>query len=206
MKDFLVRMIKNPYVFNLLLAVVVSGVLIFCTLKWLDSYTRHNEAVVVPDVKGLDVGEAAEFFDNNNLRYNVIDSVFSKDVRPGAIVELVPRAGSKVKEGRIVFLTVNAHTSQMGVIPEVEDLSFRQAYAQLRARGFEKIDIEYVPGDFKDLVVAVESRGRSLHKGDRVPLTSPLVLRVSSGDAEPLSEDSLTEPVESLDSEVENWF
>lgn len=206
MKDFLVRMIKNPYVFNLLLAVVVSGVLIFCTLKWLDSYTRHNEAVVVPDVKGLDMGEAAEFFDNNNLRYNVIDSVFSKDVRPGAIVELVPRAGSKVKEGRIVFLTVNAHTSQMGVIPEVEDLSFRQAYAQLRARGFEKIDIEYVPGDFKDLVVAVESRGRSLHKGDRAPLTSPLVLRVSSGDAEPLSEDSLTEPVESLDSEVENWF
>lgn len=206
MKDFLVRIIKNPYVFNLLLTVVVSGVLIFCTLEWLDSYTRHNEAVVVPDVKGLDVGEAAEFFDNNNLRYNVIDSVFSKDVRPGAIVELVPRAGSKVKEGRIVFLTVNAHTSQMGVIPEVEDLSFRQAYAQLRARGFEKIDIEYVPGDFKDLVVAVESRGRSLHKGDRVPLTSPLVLRVSSGDAEPLSVDSLTEPVESLDSEVENWF
>ena len=101
MKDFLVKLIKNPYVLNLLLAVVVACALVFGTLKWLDSYTRHNEAVVVPDVKGLGMEEAAEFFKNSNLRYNVIDSVFSKDVKPGAIVELVPMAGSKVKEGRI---------------------------------------------------------------------------------------------------------
>ena len=150
------------------------------------------------------------FFKNSNLRYNVIDSVFSKDVKPGAIVELVPMAGSKVKEGRIVFVTVNALTSQMATIPEVEDLSFRQAYAILRARGFEKIEIEYVPGDFKDLALGVELHGRVLQKGEHVPLTAPLVLKVSSGDAEMpvdslgLPDDSV--PVESLDSEEENWI
>ena len=155
--------------------------------------------------------EAAEFFKNNNLRYNVIDSVFSKEVEPGAIVELVPAAGSKVKEGRIVFITVNALTSQMATIPEVEDLSFRQAYALLRARGFESVEIEYVAGDFKDLAVSVELRGKTLEKGEHVPLTAPLVLKVSSGDpnfsADSLSLDSLSVmPVESLDSEEENWF
>ena len=207
MSNFFVKLIKNPYVLNLLLAVVVACGLIYGTLKWLDKYTRHNEAVVVPDVKGLKVEEAAEFFKNNNLRYNVIDSVFSKDVSPGAIVELVPSAGSKVKEGRIVFVTVNALTSQMATIPEVEDLSFRQAYALLRARGFEKVEIEYVPGDFKDLAVSVNLRGRTLSKGEHIPLTAPLVLKVSSGEAEILPEDSLsTMPVESLDSEEENWF
>ncbi|KKB54383.1 MULTISPECIES: PASTA domain-containing protein [Parabacteroides] len=207
MNNFFVKLIKNPYVLNLLLAVVVACGLIYGTLKWLDKYTRHNEAVVVPDVKGLRVEEAAEFFKNNNLRYNVIDSVFSKDVSPGAIVELVPSAGSKVKEGRIVFITVNAMTSQMATIPEVEDLSFRQAYALLRARGFENVEIEYVPGDFKDLAVSVDLRGRTLNKGEHVPLTAPLVLKVSSGEAEILPEDSLsTMPVESLDSEEENWF
>ena len=121
MNNFFVKLIKNPYVLNLLLAVVVTCGLIYGALKWLDHYTRHNEAVVVPDVKGLKIEEAAEFFKNNNLRYNVIDSVFSKDVEPGAIVELSPLAGSKVKEGRIVFITVNALTSQMATIPEVED-------------------------------------------------------------------------------------
>ena len=207
MNNFFVKLIKNPYVLNLLLAVVVTCGLIYGTLKWLDKYTRHNEAVVVPDVKGLKVEEAAEFFKNNNLRYNVIDSVFSKDVSPGAIVELVPSAGSKVKEGRIVFITVNALTSQIATIPEVEDLSFRQAYALLRARGFENVEIEYVPGDFKDLAVSVDLRGRTLEKGEHVPLTAPLILKVSSGEAEVLPEDSLsTMPVESLDSEEENWF
>lgn len=207
MNNFFVKLIKNPYVLNLLLAVVVACGLIYGTLIWLDKYTRHNEAVVVPDVKGLKVEEAAEFFKNNNLRYNVIDSVFSKEVSPGAIVELVPSAGSKVKEGRIVFITVNAMTSQMATIPEVEDLSFRQAYALLRARGFENVEIEYVPGDFKDLAVSVDLRGRTLSKGEHVPLTAPLILKVSSGESEILSEDSLsTMPVESLDSEEENWF
>ncbi|RHU22277.1 MULTISPECIES: PASTA domain-containing protein [Parabacteroides] len=211
MNNFFVKLIKNPYVLNLLLAVVVTCGLIYGTLKWLDKYTRHNEAVVVPDVKGLKMEEAAEFFKNNNLRYNVIDSVFSKEVEPGAIVELVPAAGSKVKEGRIVFITVNALTSQMATIPEVEDLSFRQAYALLRARGFESVEIEYVAGDFKDLAVSVELRGKTLEKGEHVPLTAPLVLKVSSGDpnfsADSLSLDSLSVmPVESLDSEEENWF
>ena len=211
MNNFFVKLIKNPYVLNLLLAVVVTCGLIYGTLKWLDKYTRHNEAVVVPDVKGLKMEEAAEFFKNNNLRYNVIDSVFSKEVEPGAIVELVPAAGSKVKEGRIVFITVNALTSQMATIPDVEDLSFRQAYALLRARGFESVEIEYVAGDFKDLAVSVELRGKTLEKGEHVPLTAPLVLKVSSGDpnfsADSLSLDSLSVmPVESLDSEEENWF
>lgn len=206
MNNFFVKLIKNPYVLNLLLAVIISCGLVYGTLKWLDVYTRHNEAVVVPDVKGLKIDEAAEFFKNNNLRYNVIDSVFSKEVDPGAIVELVPAAGSKVKEERIVFVTVNALTSQMATIPEVEDLSFRQAYALLRARGFENVEIEYVPGDYKDLAVSVDLRGRTLDKGEHVPLTAPLVLKVSSGEAEMLPDSLSTLPVVSLDSEEENWF
>lgn len=209
MKDFFVKLIKNPIVFNLLLMVVVAGIILYGTLCWLDSYTRHNEAVVVPDVKGLKLEDAAEFFTNNGLRYNVIDSVFSKEVTPGSIVELVPNAGSKVKEGRIVFVTINAMTSQMATIPEVEDLSFRQAYALLKGRGFESITISYVPGDFKDLAIGIESHGRALHKGEHVPLTAPLTLIVSSGDAALTPVDSLgldDMPVESLNSEEENWF
>lgn len=198
---------KNPFVGNLLLAVVVACGLVYGALRWLDVYTRHGEAVEVPDVKGLKMDEATGVLEQSGLQYNVIDSVFSKDVEPGAIVELVPSAGQKVKEGRIVFITVNAQTSQMATIPEVEDLSLRQAYALLKARGFERIDVEYVAGDYKDLAVAVELRGRVLKKDEHVPLTAPLVLKVSSGEAE-MPVDSLQEDasVVSIESEEENWF
>ena len=194
MSNFFVKLIKNPFVINLLLVIVVSCGVVYSVLAWLDSYTRHNQAVVVPDVKGMKLEDAAEFF--------------GKDVAPGSIVELVPGVGSKVKEGRIVFVTINALTSQMAVIPEVEDLSFRQAYALLRARGFSSVEIEYVPGDYKDLAMGVELNGRTLLKGEHVPLTAHLVLKVSSGDPNMLPDslalDSI--PVEPLDSDIENWF
>lgn len=208
MKDFLLKLIKSPIVVNLLLAIILTIAIIIGTLQWLDHYTLHNEAVVVPDVKGLTLDEADEFFKNSKLRYNVVDSVFSKDVAPGAIVELVPVAGSKVKEDRIVFVTINAQTSQMGKIPEIQDLSFRQAYALLRSIGFSSVEIEYVAGEYKDLAVAVELNQRPLSKGEYVPLNAPLTLKISSGDPnmqpDSLSLDSI--PVEPLDSDVENWF
>ena len=208
MKEFLLKLIKNPIVANLLLATILTIAIIIGTLRWLDHYTLHNEAVVVPDVKGLTLDEADEFFKNSKLRYNVVDSVFSKDVAPGAIVELVPVAGSKVKENRIVFVTINAQTSQMGKIPEIQDLSFRQAYALLRSIGFTSVEIEYVAGEYKDLAVAVELNQRPLTKDEYVPLNAPLTLKISSGDPnmqpDSLSLDSI--PVEPLDSDVENWF
>ena len=219
MKNFMIKLIKHPFFITLVLAVLVSSGILYGTLKWLESYTRHNEAVVVPDVKGLKMDEASSFITKSELNYSIIDSVFSKTVAPGAIVEIAPAAGSKVKKGRILFLTVNALTSQMGEIPEVEDLSFRQAYALLTARGFESVKIEYVNGVYKDLAIGVELRGKLLKQGDKVPLSSSLVLKVSSGETDLFDPDSLppgwegsssqpanTTAPQSVDNEIETWF
>ncbi len=209
MSNWAIKCIKNPFVWNFLLMIVVGCALIYGTLAWLDHYTRHNEAVIVPDVKGLSMNEAKSFFDNTGLRYNVIDSVFSNDVNPGAIVEVVPEPGSKVKEGRIVFVTINALTAQMAIIPEVADLSFRQAYALLRSLGFKNIEVKFVPGDYKDLAVGVERNAQMINRGERVPLASTLTLIISNGEKEidSLSLDSLNVmPVESLNSDLEEWF
>lgn len=209
MSNWAIKCIKNPFVWNFLLMIAVVCALIYGTLAWLDHYTRHNEAVIVPDVKGLSMNEAKSFFDNTGLRYNVIDSVFSNDVNPGAIVEVVPEPGSKVKEGRIVFVTINALTAQMAIIPEVADLSFRQAYALLRSLGFKNIEVKFVPGDYKDLAVGVERNAQMINRGERVPLASTLTLIISNGEKEidSLSLDSLNVmPVESLNSDLEEWF
>ena len=209
MSNFLIRLVKNPFIINILLMIIATCGIVYGVLAWLDSYTRHNEAVLVPDVKGMRIEDAAQFFQNSHLRYSVIDSVFSENVAPGAVVELVPEVGSKVKEGRIVFVTINAMTSQTAIIPDVEDLSFRQAYTLLRGAGFDSVDVEYVAGDYKDLAMGVEMDGRPLIKGERLPLSSHLVLKVSSGDPNYMPEDSLaldSIPVEPLDSDLEKWF
>ena len=93
MSNFITRLIKHPFIISLLLMIIVTCGIFYGALSWLDTYTRHNQAVVVPDVKGMKLEDAIPFLDNNHLRYNVIDSVFSKDVAPGAIVEVVPSVG-----------------------------------------------------------------------------------------------------------------
>lgn len=68
MSNFFVKLIKNPFVINLLLVIVVSCGVVYGVLAWLDSYTRHNQAVVVPDVKGMKL-EDAEMLVTTMLNY-----------------------------------------------------------------------------------------------------------------------------------------
>ena len=83
----------------LAMAVVVVG-LLFGVLKGLDIYTRHGEAVIVPDVKGMGVEEAEKMFRNRGLVCIVSDSSYVKTLPAGCILEYNPAAGQKVKEGR----------------------------------------------------------------------------------------------------------
>jgi beta-lactam-binding protein with PASTA domain len=210
MKNFWNTSKKQIVIVNLLMAALVWCLIVFVTLKWLDTYTLHNEAVIVPDVRGLKIEEASPHLSAIGLRYSIIDSVFSKTVKPGAIVELLPPVGSKVKEGRIIFITVNALSSQMTAIPEVRDLSFRQAYAMLKACGFEFVEIEYISGAYKDLAVGVELRGRLLTEGEMVQLSAPLVLKVSNGLMDRIDDDdSLLYPDATPEAplgDAETWF
>jgi len=209
MGNRIVRFFLNPFTINIFLAILVSVGLIYGTLKWLDKYTQHNIAVVIPDVKGLTLTKASLFFESNNLKYKVIDSVYSQKVTPGSIVEVVPEVGSKVKKGRIVFVTVNALTSRTAILPMIKDISYRQAYAMLKAAGFENIEIKYVAGLYRDLAISVEANGVPLEENKRINLKTALTLLVSSGDVNYEPNDSLDingQPIQNLDSDDEKWF
>jgi beta-lactam-binding protein with PASTA domain len=192
---------NNPYLRTILSATGVLLVLILITLWGLSIYTQHGEAVVVPDLKGLQVQDAASFFEKKTIRYEVIDSSYIKNAAPGSIVEMTPQAGSKVKKNRIIYLTINAFSTQTFTIPDIKDLSQRQAIAVLSAIGFEHINLELVDGAYRDLVIGLKANGKDVNVGDKLPITSHLTILVSSGN-EPVQEDSVvidTTPEES-------WF
>ncbi|MCD8292535.1 MAG: PASTA domain-containing protein, partial [Prevotellaceae bacterium] len=90
---------------NLIAMVVVVIVAVFGVLKGIDAYTRHGEAVVVPDVKGLTVAEAGRLFQERGLHCVVSDSTYVKNKPAGTILDYNPAAGHKVKEGRTIYHT-----------------------------------------------------------------------------------------------------
>ncbi|MDR0733762.1 MAG: PASTA domain-containing protein [Dysgonamonadaceae bacterium] len=186
---------------NLLLAVAILFVLSLGTSIWLNVYTRHGESVEIPNVKTMSPEAAQPFFEARKLSYRVIDSTYNEAFVPGTIIETIPPAGSKVKKGRTIYLRINSHSAGTVLLPDLVDLSQRQAVSMLKSLGLEKIQIEWVPENYRDLVVGVEYRGALLQAGDKVPVSATVTLLVGSGT--PAEEDE-TSPNEETTEDFDN--
>ncbi len=211
-KDFFSFKANKYFWVNLIAMVVVVCVLLFIVLKGLDIYTRHGEAVVVPDVKGMQMEEAEAFLRNHGLACVVSDSSYVKNKPAGSILDLTPGAGQKVKEGRVIYLTINALNIPLRAVPDVADnSSVRQAQARMLAIGFKLTENELVNGE-KDWVYGVKYKGRQLVTGEKVPAGATLTLMVGSGDLQDeLSGDSTevsgtTEDAPAPATTDESWF
>ncbi|NDW17470.1 PASTA domain-containing protein [Dysgonomonas sp. 216] len=186
---FVKKIIGNIYVKNLLIMVILLTVIIAGVLIWLNAYTKHNESVTVPVLKGLQVEEVAAILNSSNLNYEVVDSIYEKRGVPGSVLEQVPKENSKVKEDRTIYLIVQAKSEQLVKMPNLEDLSQRQAVALLNALGFTKIHIKEVPSEYRDLVMGAEFKGRPLVAGQEIPKGSVLNLKVGAGGLESSDEN-----------------
>ena len=191
-ESFLKKLFANKIFANILLMIAILGVLITLTLVGLNFYTRHNQSITVPNVKGLQVNEAASFLSTAGLKYEVVDSVYRRGGTPGAILEQVPKASSQIKVGRTVFLTVLAFGQQMVSVPDLTDYSQRQAVSLLEALGFTNIQINEVYSEYKDLVISVEYNNKPLKKGQKVPIDAFVRMQVGNGIAEPAADSTDT--------------
>ena len=170
----------NNILKNLAMIIITGGLLVILTLVFLHLYTRHGQNIVVPKLMGLQINEANTILNAKGLHIEIVDSIYSRDGVPGAILDQSPKANNKVKEGRSIYVTVYSKTPQQIVVPGLEDYSTRQALALLNSLGFTQISIEEVPSEYSGLVMAVEYHGRRLAPDEKIPAGSPLNLVVSS--------------------------
>ncbi|NLE32901.1 MAG: PASTA domain-containing protein [Bacteroidales bacterium] len=176
MDSALKRLLKHMAVFA-----TIVGVLIVAALLSLKSYTHHNDVIAVPDVQTLTPEQAAVFLEKKGLRYKVVDSVYVKSKLKGSIIDQKPAAGSTVKKNRIVFLTINARASETVNLPDVRDFSQRQAVATLEGLEIRVAGIDYVPSEYRDLVMDVRYNGHSIKPGFNLNKGTSVTLVVGQG-------------------------
>ena len=185
-----IEIMSLPTVFNFLkskffwinvgvaiLSVIVLTIIVLFSLKF---FTKHGEQVAVPDVTGLYVEEADVLLKKQDLSYQVVDSVYVRDKLQGEILEQIPRAESNVKTGRTIYLTINSKSDKMIILPQVQNVSYRQARATLEAIGFVVSNIEYKPSEFPDLVMGIRVGQTPVRAGDRLRAGASVVLIVGS--------------------------
>ena len=167
---------------NVVLAVVVTIVILVCLIVWLKGYTQHGVEVEVEDVRGLVAAEAEPLLSAQGLRMIVVDSTYSDKVPFGTIVDQDPKPMSHAKHGRAVYVTINATTRRKVTMPDLQDMSYRQAETTLRGMGLQVDTVyEYEPSEFKDLVLDVKTGEESLSPGTKVSVGTRVRLVVGEG-------------------------
>lgn len=180
-KDFFGKLFSR-YLVGHLIAMAVVVVLLCVGVKFgLDEYTHHGQGIVVPDVKGMTYEKAYRQLDELGLAIVVSDSGYNKQLPADCILAQTPGSGQQVKEGHVVYVTVNSPSSPTFVIPDIVDnSSYREAEARLMAMGFRLTAPQRVDGE-KDWVYGILCRGRRVSNGDRIPIDYPLTLMVGKG-------------------------
>ena len=92
---------KNRFFWlNLIAMIVVIIGVCWGTLLWLDSYTHHGEAYMVPNVKNKTLNEAQQALSNQKLKGLVIDSSYVKGVPDGMVLDQKSGRGSTREGGK----------------------------------------------------------------------------------------------------------
>jgi len=163
-----------------LAAVGITLLLLLLTMFFLRIYTDHGDSVTIPDLKGKTTEQAATILDDLDLRYQIRDSVFSKEVSPGAVLDQFPKYGMKVKEKRTIFLTICA-TSQVKIpMPQLTDISYRQAVNLIESSGLIAGKVEYKASEFPNLVLEQKTMGRNIRVGEMIAKGSVIDLVLGS--------------------------
>lgn len=167
---------------NIVLAIVVGIGILVALIAYLRRYTEHGVEVEVADVRGLVEAEAVPVLSEQGLHLVIVDSTYSDKVPFGTIVDQDPKPNRHAKHGRAVYVTINATTKRQITMPNLQDISYRQAENTLRGMGL-KVDTvyDYEPSAFRDLVLDVKCNGASVQPGEKLPVGTKVRLVVGFG-------------------------
>ena len=167
---------------NILLAVVLGIGILVALIAYLKRYTEHGIEVEVADVRGLVETEAVPVLAEQGLHLVIVDSTYSDKVPFGTIVDQDPKPDSHAKHGRAVYVTINATTKRQVTMPNLQDISYRQAETTLRGMGLQVDTVyDYEPSAFRDLVLDVKCNGVSVQPGEKLAVGTKVRLVVGFG-------------------------
>lgn len=167
---------SRKFLYNVLgaLALYAGFALLFALfVRW---YTNHGEMIEVPNIRGKTFNEAVKLLEQQHLHYQISDSSYDDSRAPLSVLDQNPDPKSRVKEYRTIYLTVNSKTAPQIQLPDLRDVSLKQASMILASYGLKVGNLSYKPDLAKDVVLAMRYNGKealigtSVKKGAKIDL------------------------------------
>jgi len=158
-------------------SVIVVVLIAFFSLSF---YTNHGSGVPVPQLMGLDITKAVNKLEEEGFEFHV-DTVYVGDEAPGTIVQQDPDAGTLVKAGRIIYLTMVTMQAPPVGMPDIEQKPYIEAVAILSNSGLKVGDTTYRSDIAPNIVLEVKLGSQSIRPGMKIPKGSRLDLVLGDG-------------------------
>ena len=171
---------KKKFYFNLIIIFALCGVLLWITFRLLDKYTRHDKVYTMPDFIGQDYNQVKHDY-SKDFHFILIDSVYPKGQQPGSIYQQDPLPGSKIKKGRNVYAIIVAVNPEKTIMPNLKNLSLREAIGRLESSGLDVERLDYQSYSYKNNVIDQYYNGEPIKEGTELVKGSKIVLKVGIG-------------------------
>ena len=171
---------EKKFYLNLLIILLLCIFLLWLTFRLLDKYTRHDQVYTMPDFIGQDYHEVEHQY-AHDFHFFVTDSVYPKGQQPGSIYQQDPLPNSKIKKGRNVYIIIVAETPEKTTMPNLRNLSLRQAIGTLESAGLNVERLEYKSSPYKNAILDQYYDGQPIATGTELVKGSKITLHVGRG-------------------------
>lgn len=171
---------QRAFYIHLLIIIALIVIIIEAAFISLKGYTRHAEEIIVPDFVGLDCDSIMEAY-QDEYHFIMLDSIYSKVFSEGSIYQQDPLPNSKVKKGRNMYLVKVSEAPEKVAMPNLRNLSLRQALVSLKANGLKVSELEFVEHFAKNAIVDQKFEGKIVEPGTEIIKCSEIKLLVGYG-------------------------
>ena len=163
--------------------IILTALIFFIVLVlFLRLNTRHGDFILVPDLIGKNIEEFESELVELDLKYIISDSGnYNPEFKINSVLDQIPNANAKVKEGRKIYLTLNASDFKMVEIPRITGTTVRQARKTIESLGFIFGKIEYVDYIARDEVISIYHEDNEINEGDYLKRTSVIDFKLGNG-------------------------
>jgi beta-lactam-binding protein with PASTA domain len=162
--------------FGILGLIVISYFYIY-----LPGATNHGESITVPDLTGMKLEELNLFLTEHELRFEVDDSTYSEEYPPLTVLRQFPKAGSTVKENRMIYVSVNQVLPPTVPLPALTEGSRINAEVVLKSNELKRGRIILMSSPFLNMVIEMRYQGKKIEAGERLPKGAVIDLVVGDG-------------------------
>ncbi len=173
---------KHPILYNALLIFITFCAICYAALMLIDVFTTHGQEKKVPNVCNMTLDKAVEALESAGFKWEISDSTFNENIKPGTVLSQDPKAGSYVKAIRTIYLNINAFYPRAVALPVLTEISVRQGLSMLKSLGFKNVGVDTVPSPYEGLILSVNVNGRQVKPGTRISVKSMIRLSVGNGE------------------------